>query len=135
MIEEIGTKLYHQTGEQEFRSTIARLEKGGLTQQALADRIGLHISQLRRYEGGTSQPTLDVLKNLAVALSVSTDSLVFDQDGRVLDDRLRLQFVANRPPRRRRKGHHPKRHRGHPAEARDPTLGGSLERVHLRVAL
>ncbi|MGH2700757.1 MAG: helix-turn-helix domain-containing protein [Actinomycetota bacterium] len=78
-----------------FPERLAAIRKErGLTQQALADRIGLHVSQLRRYEGGTSQPTLDVLKNLTVALSVSTDSLVFDEDERVLDDRLRLQFEA-----------------------------------------
>ncbi|MGH2778581.1 MAG: helix-turn-helix domain-containing protein [Actinomycetota bacterium] len=78
-----------------FSERLAAIRKErGPTQQALADRIGLHVSQLRRYEGGTSQPTLDVLKNLTVALSVSTDSLVFDEDERVLDDRLRLQFEA-----------------------------------------
>jgi len=43
----------------------------GLTQLALADQIGFHVAQLRRDEAGTAQPTLDVLRRLAVALSVS----------------------------------------------------------------
>ena len=65
-----------------------------LTQQALADQIGVHISQLRRYEGGDSQPTLDVIRKLAIALSVNADVLVFDRDERGPDDDLRLQFEA-----------------------------------------
>ncbi len=56
----------------------------GLTQQALADRVGIHVSQVRRYEAGGSQPTLDVLRNLAVVLSVSSDALVFDEAERGL---------------------------------------------------
>ena len=65
-----------------------------LTQQQLADRIGMHVVQLRRYEAGTSQPTLDVICNLATALQVSADMLLFGQDERGPDDDLRLQFEA-----------------------------------------
>jgi transcriptional regulator with XRE-family HTH domain len=73
------------------RLTAARKQQG-LTQQQLADRVGVHVTQLRRYEAGTNQPTLDVLRALAVALSVSTDSLVFDTDERGPSDDLRLAF-------------------------------------------
>ncbi len=66
----------------------------GLTQQTLADRVGVNVSQIRRYEAGTSAPTLDVLRNLALALAVSTDSLVFDDHERQPDEELRLQFEA-----------------------------------------
>jgi transcriptional regulator with XRE-family HTH domain len=65
-----------------------------MTQQQLADRVGIHVVQLRRYEGGVSQPTLDVLKRLAIALSVSADTLVFDVTERGPDEALRLQFEA-----------------------------------------
>lgn len=65
-----------------------------LTQQQLADRIGMHVVQLRRYEAGTSQPTLDVICNLATALQVSADMLLFGKDERGPDDDLRLQFEA-----------------------------------------
>lgn len=65
-----------------------------MTQQALADFVGIHVSQLRRYEGGSSSPTLDVLRKLAIALSVSSDTLVFDADERGPDEDLRLQFEA-----------------------------------------
>lgn len=79
----------------DFPERVAALrKKKGLTQQLLADAIGIHISQLKRYEAGTSQPTLDVLRKLAVALSVSADVLLFDKDERGPDDELRLQFEA-----------------------------------------
>lgn len=69
-------------------------KKKGLTQQQLADTIGVHLSQLKRYEAGTSQPTLGALVNLAKALSVSADELLFDAGERGPSDDLRLQFEA-----------------------------------------
>lgn len=67
----------------------------GMTQQALADTVGVHVTQIRRYEAGTSQPTLEVLRALAVGLSVSIDSLVFNEDERGPDDnQLRLHLEA-----------------------------------------
>lgn len=72
----------------------ATRKQQNLTQQQLADRVGVHVTQLRRYEAGTNQPTLDVLRGLAVALSISTDALVFDTDERGPGDDLRLTFEA-----------------------------------------
>lgn len=66
----------------------------GMTQQTLADEAGVHVTQLRRYEAGTAQPTADVLRRLAVALRSSADALLFDEDERGPDDDLRLQFEA-----------------------------------------
>jgi transcriptional regulator with XRE-family HTH domain len=60
----------------------------------LADQVGVHLSQMKRYEGGTSQPTLEVLRALAVALSVSADVLLFDEQERGPDDDFRLRFEA-----------------------------------------
>lgn len=78
-----------------FQQRLAALRKQkGLTQLALAEDVGVHVSQIRRYEAGESAPTLDVLRKLAIALSVSADALVFDQDERGPDDDLRLQFEA-----------------------------------------
>jgi transcriptional regulator with XRE-family HTH domain len=75
------------------RLTALRKEKG-LTQRELAQAIGIHVTQLRRYEAATSQPTLDVLRRLAVVLSVSADLLLFDHDERGPGDDLRLEFEA-----------------------------------------
>lgn len=65
-----------------------------MTQQHLADETEVHVSQIKRYEAGSSQPTIDVLKKLAVALSVSADLLLFDKDERGPSGDLRLQFEA-----------------------------------------
>lgn len=75
------------------RLTTLRKEVG-LTQQGLADKVGIHVSQIRRYENGNTQPTLDVIRNLAIALSVSADMLVFDKDEREPREELKRQFEA-----------------------------------------
>jgi len=41
-----------------FSQNLADLRrKRGLTQQVMADMLGIHVSQIKRYEKGTSQPT------------------------------------------------------------------------------
>jgi transcriptional regulator with XRE-family HTH domain len=78
-----------------FHDRLAALRKErGLTQQGLAELVGMHISQIRRYESGQSQPTLDAIRKLSVALSVSADMLLFDKDERGPDEDLKLQFEA-----------------------------------------
>jgi transcriptional regulator with XRE-family HTH domain len=79
----------------DFPQRLADLRKQhSLTQAQLAERIGLHVVQLRRYEAGTSQPTLDVIRKLSTALQVSADMLLFGKDERGPDEDLRLQFEA-----------------------------------------
>ena len=65
-----------------------------LTQQEMADAIGVHVNQVRRYESGTTQPSLEVLKKIAVAMSVTIDSLAFEEGERGPDEQLKLQFEA-----------------------------------------
>lgn len=78
-----------------FPEHLAALRKQkGLTQQQLAERIGVHVVQLRRYEAGSSQPTLDVIRAMALALGISADELLFDKDERGPSDDLKLQFEA-----------------------------------------
>lgn len=81
--------------DMDFPRRLAALRKErGMTQHALAEEVRVNVSQIRRYEGGTSQPTLDVLRRLAVALSVSADVLLFDKEERGPAEDLRLQFEA-----------------------------------------
>jgi transcriptional regulator with XRE-family HTH domain len=75
------------------RLTALRKERG-LTQQSLADNVAIHVSQIRRYETGTTQPTLEVIRKLAIALAVSADLLVFDKDERQPREELKRQFEA-----------------------------------------
>ncbi|MFA0813116.1 helix-turn-helix domain-containing protein [Microbulbifer epialgicus] len=56
--------------------------------------MGGHVNQFRRYEAGATQPSLEALKKIAVAMSITIDSLVFDEDERGPDEQLRLQFEA-----------------------------------------
>ena len=74
-----------------FPDRLAALRKQrGLTQEALADLIGITKTQIYRYESGGSQPTLKVIKKLAIALSVTTDQLIFEETERQPDDSLAL---------------------------------------------
>ncbi|MFG1174512.1 helix-turn-helix domain-containing protein [Erwiniaceae bacterium CAU 1747] len=58
-------------------------------------------SAVRRYEGGSSQPTLDVIRRLAIVLGVSADMLVFDEQERGPGEQLRYQFeTISRMPQR-----------------------------------
>ena len=75
------------------RLTALRKERG-LTQQSLADNVAIHVSQIRRYENDSTQPTLVVIRKLAIALGVSADLLVFDKDERQPREELKRQFEA-----------------------------------------
>ncbi len=77
------------------RLTSLRKERN-LTQKALAERVEVHITQIQRYENGSTQPTLDIIRRLATTLSVSADELIFGEDERGPDDQLKLQFEALR---------------------------------------
>jgi len=78
-----------------FSHRVSQLRKDkGLTQQDLADKVGVKVLQIRRYESGSSQPTLDVIKNMAIAFGVTSDELIFGLDGRQPPDDLKLQFEA-----------------------------------------
>ncbi|PHM43441.1 Repressor of flagellae, MrxJ [Xenorhabdus szentirmaii] len=73
---------------------IALRKQKGLSQQALADAIGIHVTQIKRYEGGISLPSLEAIKKIAQTLRVTTDSLIFEDDELQPDSDLALQFQA-----------------------------------------
>lgn len=50
--------------------------KKKLSQNELATAIGVHVTNISRYERGENRPTTDVLKKLAGALDVTTDYLM-----------------------------------------------------------
>jgi len=65
-----------------------------LTQQQLADAVGIHVNQIKRYEAGTTQPTLEALVKLSKTLHTSLDALVFGDEERGPDESLKYQFEA-----------------------------------------
>ena len=78
-----------------FAQRLLAVRKGhDLSQQALADRVGLHVTLIRRYEAGKTQPSLDALRRIALALNVSADVLLFNEGERGPSEDLRLEFEA-----------------------------------------
>lgn len=100
------SNLSHPIWTMDFPERLATLRKQKLlTQQALAETAEISVSILKRYEAGRAQPTLPILRKLAVALGVSADLLLFDKDERgPTDETLKLQFEAvSRLPREEKK--------------------------------
>lgn len=78
-----------------FPTRLIQIRKAqGLTQQGLADAAEVHINQIRRYETGAAQPTLEGLIKLAKALHVSLDELVFEEGARGPSEKLKFLFEA-----------------------------------------
>ena len=65
-----------------------------LTQQEMADQVGMHITQVKRYEAGQSQPSVEILKRIATAFHVTADWLIFEEGERDLPNSLQLKFEA-----------------------------------------
>ena len=85
----------HWLAAMSFAERIVSLRKQqGLTQQGLSDATGIHVQQIKRYEGGTSQPTAEALKKLALVLHVTSDFLLFEDGERDPEDDLKLRFEA-----------------------------------------
>ncbi len=94
-----ASKLNHlEVRTMPFAEKLSKLRnERGLTQQEMANLIGVGIAQVRRYEKGSSSPTLEVIKNIARTLGISADELIFDENERVaaakiLDRKLLEQF-------------------------------------------
>ena len=91
-----------------FKETVIRLRKQrGWTQQQVADQIGISVAQIKKYEKGSSSPTLPIVAKLAIAFGVSADEFVFgDAHGPAahkLEAELlrRFELIADLPPRER----------------------------------
>jgi len=89
-----------------FAQKLSKLRKDkGLTQEEMAKKVKVGVAQIRRYEKGTSSPTLEIIKNIAKTLGVSADELIFDEkEGvafvKILDKKLLEQFevISNLNP-------------------------------------
>lgn len=89
---------------------VALRKAAALTQQQLADEVGVSRRMIAYYEGQSEHPPTTLLPALAQALNVSADELLglapisAQRNGRVRDNRMqrRLQQLANLPPEERR---------------------------------
>jgi len=78
-----------------FSRRLAKIRKDtNMTQQKMADVIGIHVSQIKRYESGETQPSLEVLRKIAIALNISADVLLFDVEERQPPQDFDMQFQA-----------------------------------------
>ncbi len=91
-----------------FKDTFVRLRKErGWTQSEIAERIGISVGQVKKYEKGDSAPTLHILAKIALAFDVSADVLVFDDSGGIAAQKLdtallrRFERVIELPERER----------------------------------
>jgi len=81
--------------DMQFPERLARLrQERNFTQQSLGDKISVAKSQIYRYEKGMSQPSLSIIQDLAIALRVSANELVFGEEGRALPEDLHHHFEA-----------------------------------------
>jgi transcriptional regulator with XRE-family HTH domain len=91
----IMTIVFRWLNVMSVSSRLASVRKQkGLTQQALADAIGLCVTQIKRYESGSSLPSLEAIKKIAKTLRVTTDWLIFEEDELTPNADLALQFKA-----------------------------------------
>ncbi len=54
----------------------------------------VHIIQVKRYEAGQAQPSVEQLKKIATAFNVTTDWMIFEDGERDLPKGLQLKFEA-----------------------------------------
>jgi transcriptional regulator with XRE-family HTH domain len=65
------------TLQQKFGSVVRRRrEKAGMSQEALADRAGLHRTYISLMERGLRTPSIEVVRQLAGALDTTMASLL-----------------------------------------------------------
>lgn len=70
-----------------------RLKKN-LTQQQLADNIGLKAITIRKYENNEREPNIETLQKIADTLNVSFSELVPKDDLQLASDYFRLKVLA-----------------------------------------
>ena len=76
-----------------FNTNLKKLRtQKNLTQKELANLAGVEIAQVSRIETGSSEPKLETIKNLAVALECKSDDLIFDNQKIGLSVKARTAF-------------------------------------------
>jgi len=71
-----------------------RVEKN-ISQQELADIVGIHSTHVSRYERNMAQPSVEIAKKMAEALSVSVDTLIYGQQDEKAKNNLKDADLLN----------------------------------------
>ncbi len=61
-------------------------KRRGLTQEQLAEKVGVTFQQIQQYENGSSRLNADRLQQIAFALDIPVGSLFDDNDERALTE-------------------------------------------------
>ncbi|MBR2208971.1 MAG: helix-turn-helix domain-containing protein [Synergistaceae bacterium] len=69
-----------------FGERIKIFRKGHFSQAELAEEVGVSVDTMRRWEGGTQEPRLGELRNIAKALGVSIGQLTDDNSANLPDN-------------------------------------------------
>ncbi|WP_299146767.1 helix-turn-helix transcriptional regulator [uncultured Tateyamaria sp.] len=78
-----------------FDKNLLRLRKSrNLTQDQMAELVGMHVTSIKTYETGKTQPSLDGLKKIITAFGITADELLFDEHERDPSMDLKLAFEA-----------------------------------------
>jgi transcriptional regulator with XRE-family HTH domain len=62
-----------------------------VSQQELADMIGMHSTHISRYERNQAAPSIDVVQKIAESLDVSIDTLIYGNE----DDKAKSNLKDN----------------------------------------
>ena len=84
-----------KTSFMSFDKNLLRLRKSrNLTQDQMAELVGMHVTSIKTYESGKTQPSLDGLKKIITTFGITADEMLFDDHERSPSDDLKLAFEA-----------------------------------------
>ncbi|HRG52719.1 MAG TPA: helix-turn-helix transcriptional regulator, partial [Bacteroidia bacterium] len=66
-----------------------------ISQEELADSIGMHSTHISRYERNLTSPSIDVVKKIAEKLNVTADMLVFGTQDEKAKNKIKDQELLN----------------------------------------
>ena len=77
---------------EDFGSNLKRFRsEKGFSQEAFAAKIGVHVTNLSKYERNKSVPSLEVAEKMASVLDMSLDELVYGQQ----NEKARIRIADN----------------------------------------
>jgi len=77
---------------EDFGSNLKRFRsEKGLSQDVFATKIGVHVTNLSKYERNKSMPSLEIAEKMANALDMSLDELVYGHQ----NEKARLHLTDN----------------------------------------